>query len=224
MFAHGTLRFCAIGLGLLLLGAAPKVVVKQIDSQVVSIRYFAHIATVVAPKAVIFQYAVSQSGTNSIEQTHRIYRAAGKQRDETLAVDGVALKPVQIRFSHYHDRYAITALAPRAALYTFLLLRARRVAHHFEYTYSAIPLVRISSFTVTSFTIDGSSYLPSAIHFHSSNASATGVGAVMYAKSGAYWMPTQAVVNARIGRKPARERIAWSQYRFPTSMPKSTFH
>ncbi|MDQ2679544.1 MAG: hypothetical protein M3Y21_00755 [Candidatus Eremiobacteraeota bacterium] len=223
MLAKGR-RLCAILFGLLLFGAAPRPVVKQIDSQVVLMRYFTRIATVAQPKAVIFQYSVSQSGPNSIEQVHRIYRAAGKQRDETLAVDGLALKPAQIRFSHYHDRYAISALAPRSGSYTLLLLRAHRVSRHFEYTYRALPPGRPAGFTVTTLTIDGSSYLPSAITFTTTNGTVNGKGSVHYARAGRFWMPMLANVVARIAGKPARERIAWSQYRFPSSMPPSTFH
>lgn len=196
----------------------------QLDSQVVLDRYFARLNLIEQPKAVIFQYSVSQSGPNNIEQTHRVYRSGGMQRDETLAVDGVALKPSSIRISTYRDRYAIETLAPRAALYTFLFLRADRVAHHIEYRYSALPLARLRGFAATSFTIDGDSYLPSAIGFSTARGAASGVGTVSYAKAGRYWMPVEVTVTARIARKPARERIVWSQYRFPSAMPKSTFH
>ncbi|MEO6913897.1 MAG: hypothetical protein ABI182_07755 [Candidatus Baltobacteraceae bacterium] len=211
-------------LGLLLVGAVPKAPLVQLDSQVVLERYFAELNIVEQPKAVIFQYSISQSGPNNIEQTHRVYRSGATQRDETLAVDGVALKPPSIRISKYHDRYTIQTLAPRPGLYTFLFLRAHRVANHLEYTYSALPLAPLGGFAVTSFTIDGSSYLPSALGFRSVNGATSGAGTVAYAKAGHYWMPLLATVTARIAGKPARERIAWSQYRFPSAMPQSTFH
>ncbi len=195
----------------------------QLDSQVVLERYFARLSTFQQPKAVIFQYSISQSGPNNIEQTHRVYRNARLQRDETLAVDGVALKPPAIRISNYHDHYTIGTLAPRPGVYAFLLLRAHRVSNHIAYTYSTVPLAGVGGFAVTSFTIDGSSYLPSAIRFHTVSGAVSGSGVVDYAKFGRYWMPTDATVRARIARKPARERIAWSQYRFPSAMPKSTF-
>ena len=36
-------------------------------------------------------------------------------------------------------------------------------------------------------------------------------------------MPLSASAQARVNGKPARETIAWSEYRFPASLPASTF-
>jgi hypothetical protein len=36
-------------------------------------------------------------------------------------------------------------------------------------------------------------------------------------------MPVVAAATAQVGGKPARERITWSDYRFPQSLPPSTF-
>jgi hypothetical protein len=36
-------------------------------------------------------------------------------------------------------------------------------------------------------------------------------------------MPVLASISATVGGTPARERIAFGEYRFPTSLPPSTF-
>ncbi len=76
---------------------------------------------------------------------------------------------------------------------------------------------------VEQLTIDGTTFLPRQIRFHSEGENARGKGAVEYAAFGKYWLPVVAAVNATVNGKPARERIAWSDYRFPPSLPSSTF-
>ena len=72
-------------------------------------------------------------------------------------------------------------------------------------------------------TIDGANFLPREIHFHSSGIGIEGSGEVEFGAFGKYWMPLIADASARIGGKPAHERIAWSDYAFPQSLPLSTF-
>ncbi len=203
-----------------LLGAARPV---QIDSQVVLQRYAAKLLVAASPPAVIFTYTVSQAGPHDIEQTHLIYRSGIHVRDETLAVDGVSLKQKFTRIARYRDRYAIARIAPRTSTYTFLFERVTREGSHYDYTYAAIPLVTLGGFVVDRVTIDGATYLPSKIEFTASGATISGKGVLYYAPFGRYWMPVQASVAAKVEGRPARERIAWSGYRFPSSLPESTF-
>jgi hypothetical protein len=72
-------------------------------------------------------------------------------------------------------------------------------------------------------TIDGTSFLPSEIRFKSASGSMNGTGAVTFSRSGKYWVPVTASVQATVAGKPARERITFSAYQFPRSLPKSTF-
>jgi hypothetical protein len=72
-------------------------------------------------------------------------------------------------------------------------------------------------------TIDGIKFLPKRVRFHSAGVDAKGRGEIEYAAFGKYWLPVAATVDATVNGKPARERIAWSDYRFPPSLPPSTF-
>jgi hypothetical protein len=196
---------------------------EQLDSQYVLQRYSMAIETVAAPKNVVFTYAVSQLGPVTIEQRHRIYRSGNDVRDETLAVDGAALTHKTVRISRRDDRYAVTRLAPRMVGYQMLFLRAVPDGAHLDYVYDVTPLLRQPETSVDRITIDGVRFLPRAIHFHTAGTGAHGSGEVEYAPFGPYWMPVVAAVDASVGGKPARERITWTDYRFPESLPSSTF-
>lgn len=194
-----------------------------LDSQAVLQRYTARLLTTEPPKTLVFTYSVSQAGPQALEQTHRVYRSGELVRDETLAVDGQTLKRKATRIARYRNRYTIETLAPRITEYAFLFLRSVRTGSGFSYVYNAVPLGATGSFVVLGITIDGSTYLPSQIRFKTASARISGTGSIAFAKSGKYWVPTSAAVQARIAGKPARERITFTSYQFPRSLPKSTF-
>jgi hypothetical protein len=200
-------------------GAAPA----QLDSQYVLQRYVLAVANVVPPKVVVYSYTVSQVGPSNIEQRHRVYRSGTSVRDETVWVDGMTLRRKIVRFSHRADRYAVGRFAPRPDTYQLLFLGTTRDGRHLDYVYEATPLSRASGAWVDRLTIDGENFLPRAVHFHTSGADAQGTGNVEFASFGKYWMPVAAVAQARVKGKPARELITWSDYRFPSSLPPSTF-
>ena len=207
----------AIGAALLL-GTAP-----QLDSQVVLQRYALALVDTPVPKVIAFTYTVSQAGLGNIEQRHQLYRSGLSVRDETLAVDGVALHQKTVRFEQREDRYAFDRIAPRGDAYTMLFLHTVRDGSHLDYVYDTTPVLRQGGLWVDQVTIDGIKFLPKQVHFHSAGPSATGTGAIEYAAFGRYWLPVVAAVTATVNGKPARERIAWSDYRFPPSLPPSTF-
>lgn len=203
-----------------LLGLAPS----QLDSQLVLQQYELQMGDLHAPKAMIFSYTVSQAGPNDIEQRHRIYRSGLDVRDETLAVDGVALKPKIVRIGKREDRYDVVRLAPRTTTYTMLFLRTVHDGGHLDYQYETTPLVASASgFIVVRLTIDGQTFLPRAIGFRTASAVAHGTGKLEYEKIGGYCVPVAVNVDAQVNGKPAREHIVWSDYRFPPSLPVSTF-
>lgn len=204
-----------------LLGVAPAPSV--LDSQYVLQRYALAIDAVPVPKNVVFTYSVSQVGPSNIEQRHTIFRSGPDVRDETLAVDGVALTRKIVRFSRRDDRYAVARLAPRAVAYQILFLRAMRDGRRFDYAYEVTPLLRQSGASIDRMTIDGSRFLPRVVHFHTVGTDAKGDGEVTYAPFGQYWLPVLATVDATVNGKPARERITWGDYRFPEVLPPSTF-
>jgi hypothetical protein len=216
---------CAVALAgaSALFGVATPPASSPLDSQYVLQRYALAIDAVPVPKNVVFTYTVSQAGPSNIEQRHTIYRSGPDVRDETLAVDGVALTRKIVRFSRRDDRYAVARLAPRAVAYQILFLRAAKEGRRFDYTYEVTPLLRQSDAQVDRMTIDGARFLPRVVHFHTTGPDAKGTGEVVYAPFGQYWMPVLATVDASVNGKPARERISWGDYRFPEALPPSTF-
>lgn len=212
----------AIALSAAATAASPRSLV-QMDSQLVLQRYALAVESVAPPKNVVFTYAVSQLGPSNLEQRHRIYRSGSDVRDETLAVDGVALTRKVVRISRREDRYAIARLAPRTGAYQMLFLHPVRDGDHLDYVYEATPIVRQTGPSIDGVTIDGLRFLPRAIRFRTVAGDAGGSGEVRYAPFGPYWMPVSATVDARVAGKPARERISWGEYRFPESLPPSTF-
>jgi hypothetical protein len=194
-----------------------------LDSQYVLQRYVLAIDAVPVPKNVVFTYTVSQLGPSNIEQRHTIFRSGPDVRDETLAVDGVALARKIVRFSRRDDRYAVTRLAPRSDAYQILFLRAARQGARYDYSYELTPLLQQPGASIDRMTIDGTRFLPRVVHFHTVGSDARGAGEVVYAPFGHYWMPVRAAVDASVNGKPARERITWGDYRFPEVLPPSTF-
>ncbi len=214
------MKIVALPLLAALLGVMPA----PLDSQVVLERYTAALANAVAPKAEIFTYSVSQAGPSDIEQRHRIYRSGIEMRDETLEVNGVPLRHKIVRIARHADIYAVAALAPRTDAYELLFLDAVRDGNHLDYVYEAMPLIRSTSgFTIDRVTIDGESFLPRAVDFHSSGVTASGSGRIEFAPFGGYWMVTSASVSAVVAGGVARERITFGDYRFPAVLPRSTF-
>jgi hypothetical protein len=193
------------------------------DSQYVLQRYALAIANVTAPKVVIYSYTISQVGPSNFEQHHRIYRSGTAVRDETLTVDGLALSRKIVRFSHRVDRYSVERFAPHTDAYELLFLGTVKDGHHLDYVYEATPLSRPEGAAIDRVTIDGIKFLPRTVHYHSSGVDVTGSGDIEFASFGKYWMPVLAGAQARIKGKPARERIVWTDYRFPESLPPSTF-
>ncbi len=213
-----TRRAAAVAL-LFSLGAAPV----QLDSQYVLQHYVLAVQNVALPKVVVYSYTVSQVGPSNIEQRHRVYRSGSAVRDETVWVDGMQLRRKIVRFSHREDRYTVGRFAPRPDTYQLLFLGTTRDGQHLDYVYEATPLARPSGAWIDRVTIDGENFLPRAVHFHTSGADAAGTGNIEFAPFGKYWMPVAVMAQAHVKGKTARELITWSDYRFPSALPPSTF-
>lgn len=215
-----TLRTAGVALAIsALLGASPR----AFDSQYVLQRYALALVALKTPKVVIYSYTISQVGPNNIEQHHRIYRNDLDVRDETLSVDGIPLSRKIVRFSRHEDRYTVERFAPRTDAYELLFLRTAKDGRHLDYLYEATPLNRAGGVWIDRLTIDGVNFLPRSVHFHSSGPDVDGSGEIEFGSFGKYWMPVVAVAQAHVKGKPARERISWGDYRFPQSLPPSTF-
>jgi hypothetical protein len=211
-------RAPVIALAVTLLGAG-----SPLDSQYVLQRYAVAISNVVTPKVVVYSYTVSQLGPSNIEQHHRIYRSGTAVRDETLSVDGIPLSRKIVRIANRADRYSVERFAPRTDDYELLFLGTAKDGRHLDYVYEATPLNRSTAAWIDRVTIDGVNFLPRVVRFHSNGLEASGTGEIEFAPFGKYWMPVIADAQARVKGKIARERIVWSDYRFPESLPSSTF-
>ncbi|HTV93788.1 MAG TPA: hypothetical protein VMG98_13815 [Verrucomicrobiae bacterium] len=206
-------------LGMLLVAAAPV----SLDSQYVLERYELEMSDLQSPKTMIFTYSVSQLGLSDLEQRHVIYRSGLNVRDETIAIDGIPIKPKIVSFGRRADRYAISRLAPQRSNYAMLFVTTQRDGAHLDYRYDLTPLGSTGAFVVTGMVIDGVTYLPREIDFTTSSGSAQGHGTLVYGKSDKYWVPLYVTVDATVDGKAARERIVWGDYRFPPALPASTF-
>jgi len=186
-------------------------------------RYADALAKLHRPGAMIFEYSVEQSGLHPLEETHRIYRSGLRERDETLVADGVSLKVPTVRIvpnSAY--KYDVLALAPKPADYTFVYTGKRTALGRKVFAFRT-NAVAGSRFAVSDVLIDAERYLPLVIAFSSASAKIKGKGRIAFGPSGPYWVARDVSIAARAGKKDARERIRWTKYRFPDSLPESTF-
>jgi len=191
-----------------------------LSSGVVLARYAHALAVLRRPRSVSFQFSVEQLGLRNLEQTHRVYRSGLRERDETLAADGQSLPVPSIRIIENRvDRYDILAVAPRAAAYGFTLVARSRRAYVFK-TVSRAP----DAFTISAVEIDRATFLPSLVRFAIAGNGAHGSGELRYGSADRYWVVRQAQITAHLTNgSRAHERIAWSGYQFPASLPPSTF-
>lgn len=194
---------------------------KLLDSQLVLQRYEKRLTATKDPQTLIFLYSVSQAGPQDVDQMHRVYRSGILVRDETLVVDGVKQKTTRI--ARYRNRYTLHDLAPSAARYVFVFVRPVLSGGRYDYLYRAVPLGAPAAFTVRTMTIDGKTFLPSEIRFHSIGAGARGDGTLAFTAAGKYWVPVSIAVQGTVNGRAARERITFSGYQFPQALPQSTF-
>jgi hypothetical protein len=189
---------------------------------VVLARYRAALAKLAEPRVFAVEYTMLQTGPRTLEQSHRIFRSGGNERDETLAVNGTrSTVPVIRIFRGRPYRYRIAALAPREAAYTFSYAGPHRDGRHLDYVFRLAPKRPSSDFTLTQVTIDGVAFLPDAIAFTTKNHG--GRGSVTFRKIGTWWVANVANASARVAGGIAREQIAFGNWRFPPSLPPSTF-
>ncbi|TAM77426.1 hypothetical protein EPN44_03245 [bacterium] len=187
-------------------------------------RYQNALETLVPPPFQVFEYTVDQVGWSDLAQTHRVYRGHGLQRDELIADGGHAVKPPVVRIRRgARDRYAVGSVAPQPAGYAFSFVGVQHVGSHLAYAFDTRPAGLAPPFAVRRVVIDGMSYLPSAIGFATHAAKAAGRGTVLFARSGAYWVPTRISVTATVNGRQASESITFSGYHFPKTLPAATF-
>ncbi|HEY4439730.1 MAG TPA: hypothetical protein VGN14_04710 [Candidatus Elarobacter sp.] len=184
-------------------------------------RYESAVAALNEPRTFTVEFTLEQSGNRTVDQTHRIFRVAGDERDETLAVNGTKAVRPSVRIFHGRPyRYAATKLAPRTAQYAFTFLGPRKNGHHVDYVFRVEPKVPSARFAFTQVEIDGITYLPSAVTFSGGPGT---TGSVTFAKSDRYWVATSANASAKTPGGTTHERLTFTNWKFPKTLPKSTF-
>lgn len=193
-----------------------------LSPSVVLQRYAQALAHVSPPQVLIFDYTVEQAGLFDIEQKHRVYRSKTVERDVVMEIDGRKLLSPSVRVtSGQTDRYDILAVAPRPDHYALTFVNTQRADGHFDYVFHSAARSP-ESFVVDGITIDGQSFLPSVVFFHT-GGTAPASGRFTYARFEGHWLIHEASVNAVVASKPVREHLLWAAYQFPTSLPPSTF-
>lgn len=174
------------------------------------------------PRVFTVEYTLEQTGTRTLDQTHRIFRNGGDERDETLAVNGARSKTPVVRiFRGRRYRYTVAALAPKPTAYDFAYIGPRKDGKHIDYVFALTPKGKTGALTFTEVTVDGLTFLPRSVSF--ATDAHDGQGSVSFAKAGRYWVARSAVAQATVPGGVARERLRFARWRFPTSLPRSTF-
>jgi hypothetical protein len=185
-------------------------------------KYVAALSALKEPRVFSVEYVIEQTGTRSLEQTHRIFRNGSDERDETIAVNGSRpTSPVVRIFRRRPYRYTVRALAPKPAVYDFSYVGPHQTGKHVDYVFDLTPKKGAPAFAFTRVTIDGVTFLPAAVSFATNQHA--GQGEVTFAKSDRWWVARSAAAQANVPGGIAREHITFSRWRFPASLPQSTF-
>ena len=195
--------------------SADRLAPKELDSQVVLQRYaLGARCHAPVPKAMVFSYTVSQAGPTNIEQRHTIYRSGLDVRDETLAVDGVALvgklcaSPVATiamrSIGWPRTPRATSCCSCKPCATAAFRLRLRSDAAYAAFV-RAVDRPRDDR---------RRAFLP-RVRFHTEAGHAQGNGRSTTPLSASTGCRSRRRSRRRVNGKPARERIVWSDYRFP---------
>ena len=186
-------------------------------------KYAAALAKVRDPRVFTVEYTLVQTGPRTLEQTHRIFRSGGDERDETLAVNGTrSSTPVVRIFRRRPYRYTVAALAPKPSAYDFTYAGPHRDGKHVDYVFNLTPKAAVPpSFAFTQVTIDGLTFLPQSVAFAESRHG--GAGTVTFSKSDQFWVARSAAAQAAIPGGIAHEELRFLRWRFPKTLPRSTF-
>ncbi len=185
-------------------------------------RYDDALAALKEPAVFAFEYTLEQTGTRTIDQTHRVFRSGTNERDETLAVNGVrSTAPVVRVFRGRRYRYTVRALAPTASAYEFSYTGPHRDGKHIDYVFALAPTRAPGAIRFTSVTVDGLTFLPRSVSFVARVRAASGT--VTFTKADRYWVASTAFAQAKLSGGVARERLHFTSWRFPAALPASTF-
>lgn len=195
--------------------------IAALSSSVVLEHYAEALAHLREPQVVSFDYTLEQTGSRTMDQTHRVFRKGANERDETLVVDGKKLEPPTVRiFRGRRNRYSVLTLAPRPQNYMFTYVGPKKRGTQTDYVF-ALERKGLAPFAITTVTIDGAHFLPSALEFRT--GSHAGRGSFTFGRRESWWVAMSATAHALTGSETADEHLTFSAYRFPKDLPPSTF-
>jgi hypothetical protein len=184
-------------------------------------RYAAALEANPTPALLSFEYSIDQAGPHDIQETHRVFRSGNSERDELLSANGKTLVPPAIHiFLGHRNRYSLEALAPRPEAYTFRYLVSARDGHHLDQVFATTPR-SAGDVSVSRVVLDGVTALPVMITLATHKYNGTVI--VTFGKVQKYWVAISATATATAAKSLAIEHLAFSRYRFPTSLAASTF-
>jgi hypothetical protein len=184
-------------------------------------KYRTALAAVHDPRVFTVEYTLVQTGTRTLEQTHRIFRSGADERDETLAINGTLATSPVVRIFRRSYHYTISALAPKPDAYDFVYAGPHRDGKHVDYVFNLAPKGARTAFAFTQVTIDGVTFLPTVVAF--ATGAHGGRGVVTFAKRDRWWVARSATAVARVPGGVAHEELTFSHWRFPKTLPRSTF-
>lgn len=184
-------------------------------------QYAAALTALKEPRVFTVEYTIEQTGTRALEQTHRIYRDGANERDETISVNGTRPTSPLVRIFRRPYRYTVAALAPKPAAYDFAYAGPHKNGKHVDYVFDLTPKQPARGYVVTRVVIDGVTFLPASISF--ATAQHAGRGQVTFVKSDRWWVARTAGAQANVPGGVAHEQLAFLHWRFPASLPGSTF-
>ena len=194
----------------------------MLTSASVLARYAEALVVYRTPRVITFEYTVDQRGSRNLEQAHRVFRSGQSQRDELLSVDGKRLDPPTVHiFLGRRNRYTVEALAPRPNAYTFRYLGPVRDGRHTDAVFATTPISPGGPSVIRQVQIDGLTFLPVSVSF--ATAARKGSGTITFGRVQKYWMPITATAKATYAKLGAEEKLSFYRYRFPVTLPASTF-
>ena len=199
-------------------------------------RYKIAIQTMKQPANMVVEYTQTRSGPlRVVTENHRLYRdAAGHERNETTAINGVPAVPARVSiytrvtWTYSADKFFVDPdsyqVAPRGAV---------DVNGRKGYAY-AVVMKQATAFAVTDLEIDARTALPLREHFVAGTPTCSATGSIEFGPASGFWLPkivsvTCAVVSspdAAVLTPPAasyRDTIRFSSYSFPAAIPAQVF-
>jgi len=192
-------------------------------------RYRTAIAALPKPANMVFTYTEMRADPQRIvTSSHRVYRdEAGEQRNDTIELNGTPLRPPltqtyqRATWPYYPDEFAVPAAEYDATLAGVATVDGKRAEVYAVKRQSSAP------FSITELALDPATALPLRERFSVTTRDCDGQGAIDFAPSGPYWLPTNVSVECAPSGSSSggyKHTIRFADYRFPGAIPRDVLH